>query len=486
MHRPRLAARTPGTLNDCTRRDSDFCRMSEVVTYSNPEPVAPADNKATVLKQAPGVEQGSPPTAIFTRPLVFDLKCFSFDRVCNTGFWSLRFPSVTKVHFDRDFTDTISFEQLQKLAKDATTAAELEDNQENLQWIAKLEAADPRGVAVDAASQLTVTTMPTPSPRKSTQNTTSTWSPASSLAKRSPVGNIISPCRDRLERLRPLFLSTAAATLPTTAAPLASPTEHRAQKHDPLIVQQASPHKRPRLDSESPPKHKHIPESTNNYQPRGPLTGIDDNPRSQPVMTTCASPSTSFASDDPNSDENDASIFVADFDCEDDIRSGNDLETETELCRDIPAKKIFVTNPHICAYAGENCVFAKAEMLISPGLLSNSKARTLLELHGIGNPVEKIDAWLKREQSGKLKKTKNSAKIFLLCQSDDKEATKFLFDKIQKVRETIPHERQNWINVYDWRVLHHVTIQEDDAVQPKYYDGFHTPWERWRIGPGLI
>ncbi|KAM0412604.1 hypothetical protein ACHAPD_009267 [Fusarium lateritium] len=458
----------------------------EVVTYSNPEPVAPADNKATVLKQAPGVEQGSPPTAIFTRPLVFDLKCFSFDRVCNTGFWSLRFPSVTKVHFDRDFTDTISFEQLQKLAKDATTAAELEDNQENLQWIAKLEAADPRGVAVDAASQLTVTTMPTPSPRKSTQNTTSTWSPASSLAKRSPVGNIISPCRDRLERLRPLFLSTAAATLPTTAAPLASPTEHRAQKHDPLIVQQASPHKRPRLDSESPPKHKHIPESTNNYQPRGPLTGIDDNPRSQPVMTTCASPSTSFASDDPNSDENDASIFVADFDCEDDIRSGNDLETETELCRDIPAKKIFVTNPHICAYAGENCVFAKAEMLISPGLLSNSKARTLLELHGIGNPVEKIDAWLKREQSGKLKKTKNSAKIFLLCQSDDKEATKFLFDKIQKVRETIPHERQNWINVYDWRVLHHVTIQEDDAVQPKYYDGFHTPWERWRIGPGLI
>ncbi|KAH6978440.1 hypothetical protein EDB82DRAFT_477189 [Fusarium venenatum] len=370
----------------------------EVVTYSNPEPVAPADNKATVLKQAPGVEQGSPPTAIFTRPLVFDLKCFSFDRVCNTGFWSLRFPSVTKVHFDRDFTDTISFEQLQKLAKDATTAAELEDNQENLQWIAKLEAADPRGVAVDAASQLTVTTMPTPSPRKSTQNTTSTWSPASSLAKRSPVGNIISPCRDRLERLRPLFLSTAAATLPTTAAPLASPTEHRAQKHDPLIVQQASPHKRPRLDSESPPKHKHIPESTNNYQPRGPLTGIDDNPRSQPVMTTCASPSTSFASDDPNSDENDASIFVADFDCEDDIRSGNDLETETELCRDIPAKKIFVTNPHICAYAGENCVFAKAEMLISPGLLSNSKARTLLELHGIGNPVEKIDAWLKREQ----------------------------------------------------------------------------------------
>ncbi|KAL6924775.1 hypothetical protein FSHL1_002024 [Fusarium sambucinum] len=461
--------------------------LGEVVTYSNPEPVAPTDNKAIILKQAPGVEQGSPPTAIFTKPLVFDLKCFSFDRVGNTGFWSLRFPSVTKVHFDRDFTDTISFEQLQKLAKDATTAAELEDSQENLQWIAKLEAADPRGIAVDAASQLTVTTIPTPSPRKSTQNTTSTWSPASPLATRSPVGNIISPCRDRFERLRPLFLSTAAAALPTAAAPLASPTEHRAQKRGPVIVQQASPHKRPKLNSESSSKHKNTPDITSNYQPCRPLAGIDDNPRSQPIMTTYASPSTSFASEDPNPDENDALELMMDLDPEDDIHSGNDLETETELCRDMPAKKIVVTDPNICVYAGENCAFAKVEVLISPGLLSNSKARTLFELHGIGNPVEKIDAWLKREKSGKLKETKKgSAKIFLLCQSDDKEAAKFLFDKIQKVRETIPHEQQNWIHVYDWRVLQHVTIQEDDTVQPKYYDGFHTPWERWRIGLGLI
>ncbi|RSM15377.1 hypothetical protein CEP52_000918 [Fusarium oligoseptatum] len=160
--------------------------LREVVTYANPHSVAAEENDQLTLKLAPGVEQGLPLTFVFTKPLVFDLRCFSFDKVGNTGFWSLRFPSVTKVHFDRDFTDTISFEQLQAMAKDATTAGELEDSQENLQWIAKLEGADPRGIAVDAVSQLTVTTMPTPSPRKSTQNTTSSWSPTSPLVTTFP------------------------------------------------------------------------------------------------------------------------------------------------------------------------------------------------------------------------------------------------------------------------------------------------------------
>ncbi|KAJ4167978.1 hypothetical protein NW754_011793 [Fusarium falciforme] len=113
--------------------------LRDVVTYANPQPVAAEENDQLTLKLAPGVEQGLPLTFVFTKPLVFDLRCFSFDKVGNTGFWSLRFPSVTKVHFDRDFTATISFEQLQAMAKDATTADELEDSQENLQWIAKLE-----------------------------------------------------------------------------------------------------------------------------------------------------------------------------------------------------------------------------------------------------------------------------------------------------------------------------------------------------------
>ncbi|KAF9776862.1 hypothetical protein IL306_004891 [Fusarium sp. DS 682] len=205
--------------------------LREVVTYSNPEPVPPDDNGALTLKLAPGVEQGSPPTVIFTKPLVFDLKCFSFDRMGNTGFWSLRFPSVTKVHFDRDFTDTISFEQLQALAKEAATTSKLEDSQENLQWIAKLEAADPRGIAVDAASQLTVTTMPTPSPRKSTQDTSSTWSSTSPLATRSPARYQGSPCRGRRERVTKAPSFNSPTTSATTFVRAVSSSNESCIKH---------------------------------------------------------------------------------------------------------------------------------------------------------------------------------------------------------------------------------------------------------------
>ncbi|KAK7430382.1 hypothetical protein QQZ08_003130 [Neonectria magnoliae] len=114
--------------------------LRDVVTYMNPLPVPASENTQLKLKLTVGVEQGTPLTVVFTNPLVFDLRCFSFDKVGNTGFWSLRFPMVSKVHFDRDFTDTVSFEQLQEMAKEATTAKELEDSQENLQWIARLEA----------------------------------------------------------------------------------------------------------------------------------------------------------------------------------------------------------------------------------------------------------------------------------------------------------------------------------------------------------
>ncbi|RGP69018.1 DNA ligase 4 [Fusarium longipes] len=517
--------------------------LKEVVIYSNPEPVDPGENEAIILKQAPGVEQGLPPTAVFTKPLVFDLRCFSFDRVGNTGFWSLRFPSVTKVHFDRDFTDTMSFEQLQTLAKDATTASELEDSQDNLQWIAKLEAADPRGVAVDAASQLTVTTMPTPSPRKSTQNTTSTWSPTSPTTARALAGNQISTCRDRLERLHPLILPTSAAAISMPAAPAASPTEHRSkQKPDPLISQSQPPRKRLKLDTESPPKHKHLLGSVSDFEPREPLIGIDGYMRSQPTMATCFVCSDDVDSDDygalgmiiaTNPEQNlrpqPASVACASPSsaCSDepDFDDEVELQTETEPRRQKIGKKLVdvalmdggngsgngngngngiddddsnddgSTPRERCVYAGEKCAFAKAVVLISPGLLADLQVKRVFRLHGIDHPIEEIDAWLEKEKSGKLRKTgKLNTDIYLLCQSNDKVEAKSLFDKIQKAREAVQceqqemsfHHQENWIHAYDWRVLEHVTIQEDESIYPKDYDGFCTPWERWRIGPGLI
>ncbi|KAI1072833.1 hypothetical protein LB507_002954 [Fusarium sp. FIESC RH6] len=495
--------------------------LREVVTYSNPEPVAPRENEVTILKQAPGIEQGSP-TVVFTKPLVFDLKCFSFDRVGNTGFWSLRFPSVTKVHFDRDFTDTMSFEQLQDLAKNATTASELEDSQENLQWIAKLEAADPRGIAVDAASQLTVTTFPTPSPRKSTQNTTSTWSPTSPLVTRSPGGNQVSPCREKSERSRPLGLPNILQTLPTTFVPSASSAKpvvqpSARQKRDPPTSQPASPRKRLKSDTEPPVKHKRLLNSSNNSQPREPLSDIPHNSRSQTNMSDELEPELERVSRAKDI------FFRTPIEAHHESDGGLQDETESRYerpvvnrdvafaerdensiheCMDGDLNSEFETEPcyvkagrkdinHKCVYVGdEKCAFAKAEVLISPGLLKNFQVKTLLELHGIGDPVENIDAWLEGEKNGLVREGEEAVtditKIYLLCRSIDREETKALLDKIKEVREIIPYGQRNWVHVYDWRVLEHVTIMEDPSILPKDYDGFPTPWCRWRIGAGLI
>ncbi|KAI7768996.1 hypothetical protein LZL87_000543 [Fusarium oxysporum] len=459
--------------------------LREVVTYSNPEPVSPDDNGALALKLAPGVEQGSPPTFIFTRPLVFDLKCFSFDQVGNTGFWSLRFPSVTKVHFDRDFTDTVSFEQLQALAKEATTAGKLEDSQENLQWIAKLEAADPRGIAVDAVSQLTVTTMPTPSPRKSTQNTTSTWSPTSPLATKSPVQ--VSPChgrRERVHRALSLDLPSITATTSLRAEP-SSPAKLCAKHKRGLpYTGPASQHKRLKSSSETSISQKDYPYIDIASQPRAPLAARDNNPRPQPAISSCApccpsSPSESFFDESNNSDGVNAEVlkFIINPDT-------GELQTETNPERLKPSiTKVTTALKGKCVYAGEDCMLANAVVLVSPGLLAmKEEAKTLLAQHGVDTPVTDIDTWLKAEKEARQKgKITIPSKAYVVCDSDNKLVFKHLAEKFKELRKDNLFNKGTHIEIHDWRFLSYLTTQEDESIEEKYFHGFSDWRMSWKL-----
>ncbi|KAH7209397.1 hypothetical protein DER44DRAFT_660709 [Fusarium oxysporum] len=458
--------------------------LREVVIYSNPEPVSPDDNGALALKLAPGVEQGSPPTFIFTKPLVFDLKCFSFDRVGNTGFWSLRFPSVTKVHFDREFTDTISFEQLQALAKEATTADKLEDSQENLQWIAKLEAADPRGSAVDAASQLTVTTMPTPSPRKSTQNTTSTWSPKSPLATKSPVQ--VSPCRGRREsvhRAPSLDLPSITATTSLRTEP-SSPTKLCAKHKRGLpSTGPTSQHKRLKSSSETSISQKDYPYIDIASQPRAPLAARDNNPRPQPAKSSCApccpsSPSESFFDESSNSDGVNAEVvkFI--------INPGTgELQTETNPERLKPSTtKVTTALKRKCVYAGEDCMLANAVVLFLPGLLVMKEAKKLLAQHGVDAPVTDIDTWLKAEKEARQKgKITIPSKAYVVCDSDNKLVFKNLAERFKELRKDNLFNKGTHIEIHDWRFLSYLTTQEDESIEEKYFHGFSDWRMRWKL-----
>ncbi|CAH0005134.1 unnamed protein product [Clonostachys byssicola] len=163
--------------------------LKSVVQFGNPMAVPYDENTQTELLIQPGLELNPKLTVAFTNPLVFDMRCFNFDKDGNTGFWSLRFPAVSKVHFDRDWMDCVAFDELQEMALKSTTAPDLPDSQENLEWIAKLEGADPRGIAVDAVSQQTATTASGPSQGQSFQSLRQSTPqlPSKNLIANSPV-----------------------------------------------------------------------------------------------------------------------------------------------------------------------------------------------------------------------------------------------------------------------------------------------------------
>ncbi|KAK3325535.1 hypothetical protein B0H66DRAFT_588289 [Apodospora peruviana] len=160
-------------------------QLNTFLTFVNPVSVPEAENDSISLRIEPGIDDGKRPSTIFTDPPVFDLRCFSFDKVGNTGFWSPRFPVVNKIHCDRTYRDTLSFSELQDMAIKEKELPPPDDSQELLGWIAALENADPQSsLIVDASSQATtattestIQTLTSPSIASASQNPLAVSSP---------------------------------------------------------------------------------------------------------------------------------------------------------------------------------------------------------------------------------------------------------------------------------------------------------------------
>ena len=79
---------------------------------------------------------------IFKDPFVFEVMGSGFDKPANRNYFVLRFPRVLKIHWDRGFEDSISFEELQEMADEARKAPVEHPSQEDAAWIERLEQAD--------------------------------------------------------------------------------------------------------------------------------------------------------------------------------------------------------------------------------------------------------------------------------------------------------------------------------------------------------
>jgi DNA ligase 4 len=73
----------------------------------------------------------SQPTELFKRPFVVEVMGAGFDKPANVSYFALRFPRVQKVHLDRTVADTVSFGELQGMARAAETTPQDDDEDRN-------------------------------------------------------------------------------------------------------------------------------------------------------------------------------------------------------------------------------------------------------------------------------------------------------------------------------------------------------------------
>ncbi|KAJ3564494.1 hypothetical protein NPX13_g7823 [Xylaria arbuscula] len=154
--------------------------LSTFWTQGGPMSVPYKENKFIGLDYS-GSALPKKPTVVFPHPLVFDMRCFAFDKEPNTNFWSMRFPQVAKVHYDRSYLDTIAFSELQKIAEAATHVPEEEDSQEMRQWVKALEKMDRGKFILDAQSQATTCSDASQTSSASTPPRRTNWGPGRDL-----------------------------------------------------------------------------------------------------------------------------------------------------------------------------------------------------------------------------------------------------------------------------------------------------------------
>ncbi|KAK2603492.1 hypothetical protein QQS21_004352 [Conoideocrella luteorostrata] len=460
--------------------------LKTFIAYANPLSVPLDKNDMTKLNIPKGIEADAPLSVAFQNPPVFDLRCFSFDKPGNMGFWTLRFPAVSKIHFDRDFSDSVTFHELQQMAQEARATPDLEDSQENLQWIAKLEGADPRGRAVDAVSQMTATTMSTPSPLRSR----TPFSPVL-LRSRSPEMARSGPVSQSARAVSTTrLIKPPTSSLPVSAAANTSERGHNKRK----LSAQTSP-----IVSSTPKRQAidtiRLSSVSANTKPRMPLGDVDGN-----ASITSLTPDSSFAINTGQEEhiyefELTTTSFVQETqeNQEDIIEHSVQHSTESRCTQITISSSLLVDTTQSvndtkqasnqCKMAGNKCHLFGSIVLLASAALTHSLERTaLLGVHGVTNAAIDMDDWLEANNFGATLGNKSPNVVILVDTVDKANETKHVLAYVEQARKELPRKTRGWIAVYDWRMLEHLKVLEDEQKKRKYYDGFHDPWRRWYCG----
>lgn len=175
-------------------------------------------------------------TAIFREPFVFEVLGSGFDKQPNQNFYTLRFPRVLKIHWDRTWKDAADFDDLQNMAENERTFSSQDALSEMAAWARRLDQAE--GGKKDAPLPWTdseeddypeQTPSPTPSPASSPQISMSSASFAiqADTTKKTPrAQNPKAPDGCRIHQREAL----EELNLPSQKRPLSSEEDNLAAK----------------------------------------------------------------------------------------------------------------------------------------------------------------------------------------------------------------------------------------------------------------
>ena len=97
----------------------------------------------------------APPSTLFRRPIVVEIMGAGFDKNSSCDFYTVRFPRLARLHLDRNLKDTMTFSEIQDMARAKETGKPSTDSQEDAKWIERLEKADGKNKYLVDKSQST-------------------------------------------------------------------------------------------------------------------------------------------------------------------------------------------------------------------------------------------------------------------------------------------------------------------------------------------
>ncbi|KAI0197152.1 hypothetical protein EV127DRAFT_329563 [Xylaria flabelliformis] len=441
------------------------------------------------------------PTAIFPDPLVFDMRCFGFDREPNTRFWSMRFPQVDKVHHDRSYLDTITFSELQEIAETATNVPDEEDSQEMRQWVKALEIMDRGKFSVDLLSQATTCSDSPPSPSLTASSQSTPRRPGYKL-----------PTPPRLSAVDPAIHSTMteSGSSRREESSVAHQCKRRVaeQPESGQAVKRRCTQSSVFLANSSQQQSTSSPtdSSLGHTQQREPLGRLDPN-ASQKRRTAVVerledasslSPTTTSSRDDVSFSATKPAVSspIGYHTASEMVSSSPNRATETR--RDSATarsrSKESSTHPTCCSIAGYECALASCSVLLAPCISSYAWVTDdLLRRHGIVDPLLDPRVWKNKDFYSSARRSTGSSvsepaptstsattrpRIRKIClvESRRAEATHAFIQKIKEVNLRRRDGGKERVTIYDWRVLEVITKEEE--ARKKGTD----PWRRFYVG----